>query len=162
MTKLTPHFTLEEFTRSDYAAAHGIDNSLPPNYLETLQSTAHLAERIRTALSTISGKDVPILISSGWRCPALDMALRGRSKTGDHAKAMAFDFTAPAFGTPYQIAKALVPTIGALGIGQLIYERPVAGREWVHVSIRSPDKIMNKVITITPEGPELGIQASGS
>lgn len=159
MTPLTPHFSLEEFTRSDYAKANGIDNALPINYLETMQSTAQLMERIRTLLSTIAGKDIPITVTSGWRSPALDLAIRKRNRTGDHSKAMACDFVAPAYGTPYQIAKTLSTAVVTLGIGQLIYERPAKGREWVHVSIRSPEKPVNKVITITPDGPMLGIQA---
>jgi len=158
MTQLTPHFTLDEFTRSDYARAHGIDNTLPDDLLETARSTAQMLERIRTLLSTISGKDVPIRVSSAWRCLALDLAIRKRAKPGDHSKMLAVDFTAPAFGTPFQIAKTLAPAISTIGIGQLIYEHPVPGREWVHVSSRMPDKVMNRVITISPDGPMLGIQ----
>lgn len=157
MTQLTPNFSLAEFTRSDYAAAHGIDNSLPEELMDTALSTAQMAERVRTHLSTLAGQAVPVHVSSGWRCPKLDMAIRGRPKTGDHARMMALDFTAPAFGSPYEIAKALAPMISTLGIGQLIYEHP-GGAEWVHISSRVPDKASNRVITIGPSGAALGIQ----
>ena len=158
MSNLSVHLTLEEFTRSDFAAAHGIDNSLPADLLEEALTTAAMHEAIRGYLSAKKGKDVPMLVSSGWRCPALDLAIRKRPKTGDHALAKAEDFTAPAFGTPYEIAKTLAPVISDLGIGQLIYECPSPGREWVHVSTRTPDKIVNRVITVTPTGTAVGIQ----
>lgn len=157
-TRLTLHFTLEEFTHSDYAIAHGIDNSLPAELFDKAQSTAQMGERVRTFLSSKSGFDVPIHTSSVWRCPSLDMAIRKRPKTGDHSRMEAMDFTAPAFGTPYEIAKALAPMISILGIGQLIYECPTNGSEWVHISSRVPDKVVNRVITISPNGPQVGIQ----
>ena len=157
-TRLTLHFTLEEFVHSDYAIAHGIDNTLPESLMDKARAVAQMGERVRTFLSSRMGKEVPILTSSVWRCPALDMAIRGRPKTGDHARMEAMDFTAPAYGTPYEIAKALAPMISVLGIGQLIYECPTPGREWVHISARIPDKVVNRVITISPNGPEVGIQ----
>jgi zinc D-Ala-D-Ala carboxypeptidase len=157
-TRLTLHFTLEDFVRSDYATEHGIDNTLPEDLMDKARNVAQMGERVRTFLSSRMGKEVPILTSSVWRCPALDMAIRKRPKTGDHARMEAMDFTAPAFGTPYEIAKALAPMISILGIGQLIYECPTPGREWVHISARLPEKVVNRVITISPAGPEIGIQ----
>jgi zinc D-Ala-D-Ala carboxypeptidase len=158
MTRLTLHFTLEEFTRSDTAASLKIDNTLPERLMDEARNTAQMAERVRTFLTGRMGKDVPLHVSSAWRCPELDLAIRKRPKTGDHSLMKAIDFTAPDYGTPYQIAKALAPMISILGIGQLIYECPTPGHEWVHISSRIPDKIMNRVITISPAGPEVGIQ----
>ena len=43
-------------------------------------------------------------------------------KNSDHLKAKAIDFRSPAFGTVFEIAKALEPQINYLGIGQLINE----------------------------------------
>jgi hypothetical protein len=34
----------------------------------------------------------------------------------------------------------------------------VKGKQWVHVSTRIPDKVSNRIITITDQGAELGIQ----
>jgi transcription termination factor Rho len=47
--------------------------------------------------------------------------------------------------------------VDVLGIGQLIYER-FGSTSWVHVSTRVPDKRVNRVITITSSGTQLGIQ----
>ena len=41
--------------------------------------------------------------------------------------------------------------------GQLIYEH-IGGKAWVHVSTRIPVKPSNRVITITGNGTQLGVQ----
>lgn len=158
MSKLSMHITMEEFIRSDKAVELGIDNTLPPELLEDALETCAMGERVRAFLSSRLGKDVPLNFSSCYRCPPLDLAIRKRPKTGDHSLAKAMDFRADTFGTPYEIAKALAPMISVLGIGQLIYECPTHGHEWVHISSRIPDKIVNRVITISPSGPMVGIQ----
>lgn len=154
--KLSEHFTLAEFTASSTAAERGIQNVLPAVLLEEAKRTAQMLERIRAELSAMRGRDVPILLSSGYRGFELNRAV-GSSATSDHIKAMAADWAAPTFGTPYEIAKALAPLVRGLGIGQLIYERP--GRTaWVHTSTRIPTAPVNRVITIGPAGALLGIQ----
>lgn len=154
--KLSEHFTLAEFVASSTAAARGIYNELPAVLLEDAKRTAQMLERIRAALSELRGKPVPILISSGFRCLELNRAV-GSGASSDHPKAMAADWSAPAFGTPYQIALALAPLVRGLGIGQLIYEKPGA-TAWVHTSTRVPTMPVNRVITIGPAGAQLGIQ----
>lgn len=155
---LTPHFTLEEFIRSDKAAAEGIDNTLPPELHANAIATCEMLERIRALLSERAGYTVPILLSSGYRCLALNTAV-GSSASSDHIRAQAGDWTAPAFGTPLQICRVLAPLVSTLGIGQLIYECPTPGRRWVHTSTRLPEKQMNRVITSGPgRQVALGIQ----
>ena len=154
---LSPHFTLAEFTASAVASARRIDNTLPPELLANARATAEMLERIRDLLSGRAAYTVPLVLSSGYRCPALNLAI-GSSSTSDHPRAQAADWTAPTFGTPLQICRALMPLVSVLGIGQLIYECPAAGRRWVHTSTRLPEKQMNRVITIGPGGAMLGIQ----
>ena len=64
---------------------------------------------------------------------------------------------APKFGAPYAVAKALAPHVNALGIGQIIYES-VGGKHWVHLSTRTPDKPVNRVITVSGKSTLVGIQ----
>ena len=155
--QLSPHFSLAEFVASATAKDRGIDNSLPAELLPAARSTAEMLERIRDLLSARAGYTVPITITSGYRCVALNAAV-GSGKTSDHLWARAADFTAASFGTPLQICQALAPLVSVLGVGQLIYECPEPGRRWVHVSTRTPDKLVNRVITIGPAGPVLGIK----
>lgn len=159
--KLTPHFTLAEFTASAKAQSLGIDNSLPDELLPAARITAAMLERIRDYLSRLAGREIPVLVSSAYRCQALNRAV-GSKGTSDHPIMKAVDWSAPAFGTPYEVCKALAPQVNALGIGQLIYERPVPGKRWVHTSTRKPDRPANRVITIGPTGALLGIQEEGA
>lgn len=149
---MTPHFTLVEFTASATAARRGIDNTLPPDLVPAARQTLEMMERIRAYLSQLAGGEVPIIISSGYRCPALNM-LVGSSSTSDHPKAAAVDWTAPSFGTPLEVCRALAPQVGALAIGQLIHEYG----QWVHTSTRLPAKMVNRIITIGHAGTLPGI-----
>ena len=81
----------------------------------------------------------------------------GGVATSDHTLGHAADVLCPDYGRPHQVAKALVPHLQHLGIGQIILEG-VKGKQWLHLSTRVPDKAMNRVITITDAGVQLGIQ----
>lgn len=150
---MTPHFTLAEFCASDIAVRRNIDNTLPATLRPDAEQTLEMLERIRGFLSNLARRDVPILLSSGYRCPALNMAV-GSSGTSDHLRASAADWTAPAFGTPVEICRALALHVNTLGLGQLIHE---FGR-WVHTSWRLPMRLENRIITITVAGTTRGIQ----
>ena len=139
---LSTHFTLKEFTDSDTALRLGIDNTLPVELTDNAKATADLMERIRAFLSDRAGNEVPIDITSGYRCLELNRSI-GSHDNSDHRKALACDFRAPTFGTPLEICKALAPAVSVLQIGQLIYEHT-----WVHVSVRVPDKLINRIITV--------------
>lgn len=148
--KLSTHFTLAELTASNKAVQRGIDNTPPDELLPRMMLLAELLERVRTEL------DVPVTVTSGYRCQALNMAVGGVTSS-DHTQGHAADIVAPGFGTPYQIAKLLAPLVSDLGIGQLILEG-IKGKQWVHVSTHTPEKQSNRVITITDASARLGIQ----
>lgn len=147
---LTPHFTLAELTASGKARSLSLDNTPPQELVPRLIRTAEMLERIRTTLGS------PIVVTSGYRSSAVNKAV-GSSSTSDHPQGHAADFVCPGYGSAYQIAKALAPLVSVLGIGQLILEG-VKGKQWVHVSTRTPEKVVNRVITITDAGAQLGIQ----
>lgn len=149
---LSQHFTIQEFTDSDTAERLRIDNTLPEHLLPVAISTARMAERIRHHLSYLKMKEVRMQITSGYRSPKLNEAI-GSKPTSDHLKMLALDFKAPDFGRPIDICRALEPVMDQLGIGQLIHEHT-----WVHVSSRSPDNAINKVITANGKGFVPGLQ----
>lgn len=148
--QLTPNFTLAELTASATAQRHGIDNTPPPELVPRLVRTAEMLERIRSTLG------VPIIVTSGYRGRQLN-ALVGGVTSSDHTQGNAADIIAPRYGTPYEIARALVPLVSVLQVGQLIYEH-IGSKQWVHVSTRMPDRPSNRVITMTRDGAQLGIQ----
>ena len=70
--QLSEHFTLEEFERSTVARQYGIDNTVPVQYIPTLQQLCHtLLEPLRA----FAGQ--PIIITSGYRCNALNVKVGG-------------------------------------------------------------------------------------
>ena len=147
--KLTEHFTLAELTASNKASQLGIDNTPPPEIVPRLVMVAEMLERIRSTLNA------PIVVTSGYRCERLNMAVGG-SSTSDHPRGHAADIVSPRYGTATEVAKALAPLVSVLGIGQIILEG-VRGKQWVHVSTRTPEKAVNRVITITDAGVQAGI-----
>ena len=155
---MTPHFTLADFEASATAKAKRIDNALPTNLMPAALATLEMLERIRAHLCALAGHDVPIIISSGYRSPALNAAI-GSTSTSDHPKGMAADWTAPRFGSPFDICTALAPHVSGLAIGQLINER-VRGGAWVHTSTRMPLSAANRIITIGDAGTVVGIVAA--
>ena len=66
--KLTEHFTLSEFEHSATAEKYHIDNSVPAQYIPTLQQ---LCKEVLEPLRSFVGG--PIVISSGYRCNQLNV-----------------------------------------------------------------------------------------
>lgn len=147
--KLSPHFTLEELIASAKARELGINNTPPPELMPRLVLVAEMLERIRSTLN------VPITVTSGYRCERLNLAVHSGSSS-DHPRGHAADFIAPAYGSASDIATLLAPLVSVLGIGQLILEG-VKGKQWVHVSTHAPERAINRVITITDAGTVPGI-----
>lgn len=117
--KLTEHFTLEEFTRSTTATRLKIDNRVPDNLMANIYLTANKLELVRKALA------YPIIISSGYRCPALNYQVGG-SQTSAHIKGLAVDFNC-AYGNPKQICQHLITS--GVEFDKIIQEY----NQWVHI-----------------------------
>lgn len=141
MNYLSPHFTLEELTVSQEAARRGIDNTPTPEAMEALKRTAMGLEAVRMRLG-----GAPILVSSGYRSPAVNAAVGG-SKSSQHMRGEAADFTAPRFGNPRAIVDALVDS--DVPYDQLILE---FGR-WVHISFSQRPRRQALVIDTTGTRP---------
>ncbi len=119
---LSPHFTLAEMTVSQEAARRGLDNTPPPDIVEALRRTCLGLEAVRVRLGC-----APIIVSSGYRSPAVNAAVGG-SKSSQHMTGQAADIICPAFGGPTEVAAALRDS--GIEYDQLILE---FGR-WVHIS----------------------------
>ena len=135
---LSPHFTLAEFTVSDTAARRGIDNDPPLDLLPALKRTAQGLEAVRVRLGCAT-----VVITSGFRCQALNDAVGGRPMS-QHLWGEAADFIAPRFGTPAEVAAALRDS--GIEYDQLLLE---FGR-WVHISFA--DKPRHQALVIDQRG----------
>lgn len=128
--QITKNFHLSEFLISQTATRHGINNT------PTAQHEANLIESCEKLWQpTRDLLGVPMLISSGYRSPALNRAVGG-SQTSAHPFGRAIDFTAPSFGTPREIVTFLVKQFADKGIkfDQIILEFD----RWVHLGYKSP------------------------
>jgi len=125
---LTPNFTLQEMIASDTAAMKGINNTPNDDEIANLTETCDLLEKIRTLCG-----NKPVVVSSGFRCKALNSAVGGASNSA-HLYGCAADFTVSAFGSVYQTCKAIEPHLKEWGVDQLIYENG----SWVHIGSAIP------------------------
>lgn len=118
--RLTEHFTLAELTESQVATRRRIDNTPPPRVIENLRRVAELLEEVRALVKR------PVIVSSGYRSPALNVAVGGARKSA-HVLGLAADI-----GAVGMSARDLAQTIAASGIqfDQLIYEG-----SWVHLGL---------------------------
>lgn len=122
------YFTIAELVKSPTADAEGIDNRCKKEHVVNLTA---LVDNVLDPLREAYGK--AITVNSGFRCPALNKALKG-SVTSDHMTGRAADITG---GSPAE-NKKLFYMIQSLGLpfDQLIDEKHFA---WVHVSYRGKD-----------------------
>lgn len=132
-TKLSPHFTLEEFTVSQTAARKGLNNTPSEDIVKVLTNTANQMEAVRKLLGA------PITINSGYRSPEVNKAVGG-ARNSQHMTGEAVDFIAPGFGS----VSAIVERIKSSGLvfDQLIDEYG----SWVHISFS--EKPRKQVLTI--------------
>lgn len=142
MTQLSPHFTLAEMTFSDTAARMGINNGAPLEVVSNLKRTANGLELVRKLLNNNA-----IRISSGYRCKALNDAVRGQPNS-QHTSGKAVDFTS-SYGSPSQIVKLIQKS--GIEFDQCILEFPGSPNGgWVHISFS--DNPRKQVLAIDAKG----------
>lgn len=114
---LSEHFTLREFE----ATRHILDNTMPPSlYPNAIALCQNVLEPARVALG-------PIYLSSGYRCPKLNLKVLGQPKS-QHLFGQAADIIPLAEGV--SVLQLMLWLNDNADFDQLIYE---FGR-WVHVS----------------------------
>lgn len=127
---LTTNFTLEELTKSATAARLGIDNT--PNK----QATEGLKRLCADILQPIRDKyGKPIIVTSGYRCEALNKAVGG-ARHSQHMRGEAADIRTVSDTTEdnkklFDLIVRMVKR-GDITVGQLIEEK---GYNWLHVSL---------------------------
>jgi len=124
--KLSKHFHLSEFTKSQTATRRGIRNMPGPKGIASLKA---LCENV---LEPVREEFGPVVISSGYRSRALNQAIGG-SQTSQHSKGEAADFEVKGVSN-LEVARWMEKN---LNYDQLICEfykpgQPNSG--WIHVS----------------------------
>lgn len=133
--KLSPNFALSEFTKSQTASRRLIDNTPGRQEVDALRLLCvKVLEPVRAHFER------PVVISSGYRSPALNRAIGG-SRTSQHCKGEAADFEIPGISNVV-VARWMH---AYLNYDQLILEFYTPGQPnsgWVHVSYREPYRNM--------------------
>jgi zinc D-Ala-D-Ala carboxypeptidase len=118
---LSTHFSLEELTFSETAARHNLDNTPPAQLIVNLRRVATVLEQIRSIVNR------PIVVSSGYRSPAVNKVVGG-SASSAHMIGLAADIRAAGM-TPRELAEAIKHN--AVKFDQLILEYD----RWVHIGL---------------------------
>lgn len=141
MTWASPNFSLDELIFSETATRKGIDNTPDDNALDNLYKTAMEMENVRELLD-----NNPILISSGYRCLALNELL-GSKPTSAHIRGLAVDFTCPKFGDPDDIVDTIFRS--HIQYDQIILEFD----KWVHIAFpKDGESARKKALIINKKG----------
>lgn len=128
--KLTAHFDLSEFTRSESAKREGLDNTPTSEHLENLKTLCEkVLEPIRLRFGSIN-------ISSGYRGKMLNHFIGG-AVNSDHCVGRAADIDMDDVGTGVTNTEIFNYIKDNLDYDQLIWEfgnkvKP----DWVHVGYR--------------------------
>lgn len=135
------YFTIRELTRSATAARLGIDNTPDDRIVKNL---TQLVNTVLDPLREAYGK--PIVVTSGYRCPALNRAVGG-SRTSQHLYGQAADIKSLSDDPKenkkiFDIASQLIRE-GKIKTGQLIDEY---NYDWVHIS--TPGGHTNQILHI--------------
>ncbi|MPR36606.1 D-Ala-D-Ala carboxypeptidase family metallohydrolase [Salmonirosea aquatica] len=128
--RLSDHFTLGELLDSDTAIRMGFEEQFEPpaRIIENLTALClNVLEPLRISLN------VPLRITSGYRCPRLNGVLPGASSTSQHLLGQAADIKS-LYVTNREIMERIIAL--KLPFDQCIAEHPDRHGEpsWIHVS----------------------------
>lgn len=123
--QLSPHFTLAEMVRTSHRS---VDNWPPRNVIEKLQELA------QTLLEPIREKFGALYVTSGYRCPTLNVAIGGATDSA-HLYGCAADLV-PASASLEEVMRWVAKDSG-LPFDQAIIERSSTA-EWLHIGMLRP------------------------
>ena len=122
------YFTISELTRSQTAKALHIDNFPTPEAVDNMEV---LINECLDHIRELWGK--PIYVTSGYRCPELNKAVKGKA-TSQHLKGEAADITTGNIDDNKKLFNLIVGNINGIVYDQLIDE---SGYQWLHISYKA-------------------------
>lgn len=128
---MSANFTLQELQITSHT---DIDNRIPAHLLPNAERLIAALERVREL-----GGDLPIKITSGYRCPELNKRVGG-SSTGAHPLALAADMDAPAAVGNQELFRRIVAS--DIQYDQVIAEffDGTAQGGWIHLGLAQAHK----------------------
>lgn len=132
---MAKYFTLNELTYSATAQLKGIDNTPNPAIKNNLENLIALLDKIREKY----GK--PIYVNSGYRCPALNKAVKGVTNS-QHQLGEAADIDTRKGKAENQKLYDLIAK--NFDYDQLLWENNGA---WIHISYKRPNRKQRLSVT---------------
>lgn len=128
---LSKNFTVDELCKSEIAIRRSIDNTPTETVISNLQALVlNVLQPIRNSLG-------PITINSGYRSPAVNVAVGG-SPTSDHCLGMAADIEIAGYDNK-MLAKFIEQNFKFTQLILEFYEDGQPASGWVHVSFDPND-----------------------
>lgn len=138
---LSPHFSFFEMTKTTQAELQERNRIEAMDYLDELKAMAGMLEKVRTAMA------IPLNVHSAFRCAAVNGGTALSSKTSQHLRGQACDFTPASYDGSQASFDALFNEVAGIlefnkiGFGQLIKEqaeRSYGVARWIHLSLGAP------------------------
>ena len=133
--RLSANFTLDELTNTNKSdELRAINREIALNGQETLKNLTALAQKILQPIRDFYKQ--PVVISSGYRCKALNVAVGG-SQTSQHSYGEAADIQIDGVSADDIFEDIRSGDVVDLSyVGQVILEK-IGGKEWVHISLKT-------------------------
>lgn len=149
--QFTPHFKLSEFVSSETATKQGIENNPSPEAVENLRLlSVHTLEPLREALG------LPIVITSGYRCKALNDLIAHHSQRSQHMQGRAADLLVQ--GSKFQVQGASPRELLIKAFKTIItspeidYDQLIIYPTFIHVSFVSHNDNRHKIMSANGQG----------
>lgn len=154
----TPHFAALEFIESATARKYGIDNRPTPEAEENLKCLCeNTLEPLREAIG------LPVIITSGFRCKALNDIIAHHAHHSQHLKGQAADFyvgwSAPLKGRGQSGNACLSPRGSLIKAFRLIitseqidFDQLILYPNFIHVSYASKETNRHNIMTADGNG----------
>jgi len=126
--KFTENFSINEFLKSKTADEHGfMEQYSPPD--EVIDNLENLCVKVLQPIRSLIGE---LTISSGYRCPRLNEAVKGRPKS-QHVSGYAADIK---FFENKKLNNQII--IDTVLVNKIVFDQMIweSGGRWVHISYR--------------------------
>ena len=139
---LSPHFCLDEFTKSATARSHGIKNEPAPEQVDNLRALCQgCLEPLREALG------LPVVITSGYRTKALNSMLAHSSERSQHMLGQAADFYVAPGQSGLSRRELLIKAFRLIILDESIdYDQLILYPSFIHVSYVSRERNRRTVL----------------
>ena len=142
--KLSEHFTFDELTNTSFEYLLEANRKQAQGFVKQLTYVAHALEEIRAILG------VPMTITSGYRSPALNKAVKG-SPTSKHSMGLASDFVPVGMTVKEAFSKINDNKDKLHSVRKVIIEKG-GDKTWIHIQAKVKESEPLTMLSSTDNG----------